>query len=52
MSFVLSNLHINNLSNEKVSTIKQLVDYVLYLSSLLMVKFELMNYSYLKDKSE
>ena len=29
MSFVLSNLHMNNLSNDIVSTIKQLVDYAL-----------------------
>ena len=29
MSFVLSNLHMNNLSNDIVSTIKQLVDDVL-----------------------
>ena len=26
MPFVFSNLHINNLSNDKVSTIKQLAD--------------------------
>ena len=29
MPFVLSNVHMNNLSNDIVSTIKQLVDYVL-----------------------
>ena len=29
MSFVLSNLHMNNVSNDIVSTIKQLVDDVL-----------------------
>ena len=29
MSFVLSNLHMNNLSNDTVSTIKKLVDDVL-----------------------
>ena len=40
MSFVISNLHMSNLSNDMVSTIKQLVD---YLSFLLMLKPELMN---------
>ena len=29
MSFVLFNLHVNNLSNDVVSTIKQLVDDVM-----------------------
>ena len=29
MSFVLSNLHVNNLSNDMVSTIKKLADDVL-----------------------
>ena len=29
MSFVLSNLHVNNLSNDMVSAIKELVDDVL-----------------------
>ena len=40
MSFVIYNLHMSNLSNDMVSTIKQVVD---YLSLLLMVKPELMN---------
>ena len=43
MSFVLSNLNMNNLSNDKVSTIKQPVDDVLFPSLLLMLKLELMN---------
>ena len=43
MSFVLSNLHKNNLSNDVVSTIKQVVDDMCYLSLLTMLKLTLMN---------
>ena len=48
MSFVLSNFHMNNLPNDIVSTIKQLVDDVLYLSLLLILKLELMCYPHKK----
>ena len=39
MSFALSNLHMNKLSNDIVPTIKQLVDYFI----TLMLKLEFMN---------
>ena len=53
MSFVLSNSHMNNLSNDIVSTIKQLADAVLLFFITLNAKtsaYELN--SNLKNKSE
>ena len=43
MLFVLSNLPLNNLSNDIVSTMKQLVDDMLLSSLLLMLKLKLLN---------
>ena len=53
MSFVLCNLHMNNLSNDKVSTIKRLADDLLLSVITLNAKtsaYELN--SHLKNKSE
>ena len=43
MLFALSNLYMNNISNNMVSSIKQLVDYMLSFMALKMLKIKLMN---------